>query len=168
MSRNNVSSYECSGTPVPQINRPLWHNVPWLIHCSHFDHIYELYHAYNDRCIKLAFCLLYGNNDDVLKWIALIKRKTAKPIWFTKTVREVILTNLIDKKWDANNKLHHCPAMSTFPREILLYRLEPELCLLKYDFSFRSDKKADHQYPMPIRIDYINSQPPIHLAGHYL
>jgi len=28
--------YECSGTPGLQINRPLWHNVPWLIHPCHF------------------------------------------------------------------------------------------------------------------------------------
>jgi len=32
MSPNDVSPYECSGTPSPQLNLPLWHNVPGLIH----------------------------------------------------------------------------------------------------------------------------------------
>jgi len=35
-SWNDVSPYECSGTPGPQINRPWWHNVPALIHPCHY------------------------------------------------------------------------------------------------------------------------------------
>ena len=35
-SRNNVSSCECSGTPCRRINRPLWHNVPGLVHPCHY------------------------------------------------------------------------------------------------------------------------------------
>jgi len=35
-SRNDVSLYEFSGTPGPQINRPIWHNIPGLIHPRHF------------------------------------------------------------------------------------------------------------------------------------
>jgi len=35
-SRNDMSPYECSGTPGPQINCPWWHNVPALIHPCHY------------------------------------------------------------------------------------------------------------------------------------
>jgi len=41
-SRNDMSPYECSGTPGPQIIRPLWHNVPVLIHLSP----YPLYNTF--------------------------------------------------------------------------------------------------------------------------
>jgi len=41
-SRNDVSPYECPGTPGPQINRLLRHNVPEMIHPS-----YEYYALYN-------------------------------------------------------------------------------------------------------------------------
>ena len=52
-SRNYVSPYECSGTPGPQINRPLWHNVPGLKHPCH----YSLYNTFrlvqNDRDLSI-------------------------------------------------------------------------------------------------------------------
>jgi len=40
-SRDDVSPYECSETPGPQIIRPLRHKVPGLIHPCH----YALYHT---------------------------------------------------------------------------------------------------------------------------
>jgi len=35
-SRNDVCTYECSWTPRPHMNRPLWHNVPGLMHPRHY------------------------------------------------------------------------------------------------------------------------------------
>jgi len=56
--RNDVSSFECSGTPGPQINRPLRHNVPGLIHPCH----YALYNTFrlvqNDRDVTMqGYCV---------------------------------------------------------------------------------------------------------------
>jgi len=62
-SRNDVSPYECSGTPVPPTIRPLWHNVPVLIHPCHFYHIYVLYHAYNDRDVSIQGHCVSGTID---------------------------------------------------------------------------------------------------------
>jgi len=53
MFQNDVSLYERFGTPGPQINRPLWPTVPGLIHPCHFDHIYVMYHAFNDRDVSI-------------------------------------------------------------------------------------------------------------------
>jgi len=62
-SRNDVSPYECSGTPGPQINRTLWHNIPGLTHPCYFDHIYVLYHAYNDRDVSIQGHCVSGTID---------------------------------------------------------------------------------------------------------
>jgi hypothetical protein len=52
-SRNDVSPYDCSCTFGPQINRPLWHNVPRLIFPCH----YALYNTFrlvqNDREVSM-------------------------------------------------------------------------------------------------------------------
>jgi len=52
-SRNLVSPYECSGTPGPQMNRPLWHNVPELIHPCHFASYNTFRLVQNDRDVSM-------------------------------------------------------------------------------------------------------------------
>jgi len=53
MSPNNVSPYECSWTPGPRINRPLWHNFPGLIYPCHFA-LYKTFRlVQNDRDVSI-------------------------------------------------------------------------------------------------------------------
>jgi len=52
-TRNNVSQCECSGTPGPQINRPLLHNVPGLIHSCHFAPYTTFRLLQNDRDLSM-------------------------------------------------------------------------------------------------------------------
>jgi len=52
-SRNDVSPYECSGTPGPQINRPLWHNVPGLMHPYQYALYTSFWLVQNDGNISM-------------------------------------------------------------------------------------------------------------------
>jgi len=50
---NDVSPYKCSGTPGPQLNRPLWHNVPGLIHLCHYALYNTFWLVHNDRDVSM-------------------------------------------------------------------------------------------------------------------
>jgi len=52
-SRNDVSPYKCSGTPGPQINRPMWRNVPGSIHPCHYALCTTFRLVKNDRDISM-------------------------------------------------------------------------------------------------------------------
>jgi len=58
--------------------------------------------------------------------------------------------------------------MSPFPREILWYIPEPEICKLTDNVSVRSEMKVDHPNPLELPIDTVYFRPPFFLAGHYL
>jgi len=52
-SGNNVSLFKCSGTPGPQINCSLWHNVPGLIHPCHCTWYNTFRLVKNDRDVSM-------------------------------------------------------------------------------------------------------------------
>jgi len=58
-SGNDVSPYECSGTPGPQNNRPLWHTVPGLIRPCHnaLYNTFRLVQNYRDVSMR-GHCVL--------------------------------------------------------------------------------------------------------------
>jgi len=79
-SRNDVSPYECSGTPGPQIIRPVWHNFPGLIHLCRFDHIYSMY------CIMQIMTGMYQSRDTVF---------LGRLIWGTRGPRTFVRGNIV-------------------------------------------------------------------------
>jgi len=52
-SRNEVSPCECSRTPGPQINRPLWYNVPALIYPCNYAFCNTFIRVQNARDVSM-------------------------------------------------------------------------------------------------------------------
>jgi len=61
-SQNDVYPYQCSGTPGPQINRPLWPNVPGLIHLCHYAFQKVLVGAKWQECINAGTLCFQDNS----------------------------------------------------------------------------------------------------------